>query len=124
MKKPHSSAWSRRNSTNSSTPCSTKDALKRANIVAKGLPASPGAATGQIVFQAEDAEEWAEKKEESHPCPHRDISQKISRGMAVAQGIPHNARRYDIARRSRCRGMGKCCVSGAGEIKVDYKGKP
>ena len=103
-------------------PVFDKDALKRANIVAKGLPASPGAATGQIVFQAEDAEEWAEKKKKVI-LVRIETSPEDLRGMAVAQGILTMRGGMTSHAAVVARGMGKCCVSGAGEIKVDYKEK-
>ncbi len=103
-------------------PVFDKDALKRAKVVAKGLPASPGAATGQIVFQAEDAEEWAEKKKKVILI-RIETSPEDLRGMAVAQGILTMRGGMTSHAAVVARGMGKCCVSGAGEIKVDYKEK-
>ena len=103
-------------------PVFAKEALKKAKVVAKGLPASPGAAAGQIVFSAEEAEAWHEKK-------HKVILVRIEtspedlRGMAVAQGILTMRGGMTSHAAVVARGMGKCCVSGAGEIKVDYKEK-
>ena len=103
-------------------PVFEKEALKKAKVVAKGLPASPGAATGQIVFQADEAEAWAEKG-------HKVILVRIEtspedlRGMAVAQGILTMRGGMTSHAAVVARGMGKCCVSGAGEIVVDYKEK-
>ena len=102
-------------------PVFDKDALKRAVVVAKGLPASPGAATGQIVFQADDAEAWAEKKKVI--LVRIETSPEDLRGMAVAQGILTMRGGMTSHAAVVARGMGKCCVSGAGEIQVDYKEK-
>jgi len=95
-------------------------AIKAAKVIAKGLPASPGAATGQIVFFADDAEAWAEKR-------HRVILVRIEtspedlRGMHAAQGILTARGGMTSHAAVVARGMGKCCVSGAGEINIDYK---
>ena len=67
-------------------PVFDKAGLKRANVMAKGLPASPGAATGQIVFSADDAEAWADKKKRVI-LVRIETSPEDLRGMAVAQGI-------------------------------------
>ncbi|MCM1475616.1 MAG: pyruvate, phosphate dikinase [Muribaculaceae bacterium] len=103
-------------------PVFDKSALKRAKVVAKGLPASPGAATGMIVFSAEDAEEWAEKKKKV-VLVRIETSPEDLRGMAVAQGILTMRGGMTSHAAVVARGMGKCCVSGAGEIKVDYEAK-
>ena len=103
-------------------PVFDKAALKRANVVAKGLPASPGAAAGQIVFSAEEAEAWSEKKKKV-VLVRIETSPEDLRGMAVAQGILTMRGGMTSHAAVVARGMGKCCVSGAGEIKVDYKGK-
>ena len=103
-------------------PVFDKDALKRAKVVAKGLPASPGAATGQIVFSADEAEEWADKKKKV-VLVRIETSPEDLRGMAVAQGILTMRGGMTSHAAVVARGMGKCCVSGAGEILVDYKEK-
>ena len=103
-------------------PVFDKKALKTAKTVAKGLPASPGAAAGQIVFQADDAEEWAEKKKKV-VLVRIETSPEDLRGMAVAQGILTMRGGMTSHAAVVARGMGKCCVSGAGEIVVDYKEK-
>ncbi len=103
-------------------PVFDKSALKRAKVVAKGLPASPGAAAGQVVFSAEDAENWAEKKKKVI-LVRIETSPEDLRGMAVAQGILTMRGGMTSHAAVVARGMGKCCVSGAGEIKVDYKEK-
>ena len=103
-------------------PVFDKSALKRATVVAKGLPASPGAAAGQIVFSAEDAEAWADKKRKVI-LVRIETSPEDLRGMAVAQGILTMRGGMTSHAAVVARGMGKCCVSGAGEIKVDYVAK-
>ena len=103
-------------------PVFDKAGLKRAEVVAKGLPASPGAATGQIVFSAEEAEAWAEKKKKV-VLVRIETSPEDLRGMAVAQGILTMRGGMTSHAAVVARGMGKCCVSGAGEILVDYKAK-
>ena len=103
-------------------PVFDKSGLKKATVIAKGLPASPGAATGQIVFQAEDAEAWAEKKKKV-VLVRIETSPEDLRGMAVAQGILTMRGGMTSHAAVVARGMGKCCVSGAGEILVDYKEK-
>ena len=103
-------------------PVFDKAALKRAKVMAKGLPASPGAAAGQIVFQADEAEVWAEKKKKV-VLVRIETSPEDLRGMAVAQGILTMRGGMTSHAAVVARGMGKCCVSGAGEIVVDYKAK-
>lgn len=103
-------------------PVFDKSALKRAKVVAKGLPASPGAAAGQIVFSADDAEAWAEKKKKV-VLVRIETSPEDLRGMAVAQGILTMRGGMTSHAAVVARGMGKCCVSGAGEIHVDYHAK-
>lgn len=103
-------------------PVFDKSDIKKAKVMAKGLPASPGAAAGQIVFQADDAEAWAEKKKKV-VLVRIETSPEDLRGMAVAQGILTMRGGMTSHAAVVARGMGKCCVSGAGEIKVDYKAK-
>ena len=103
-------------------PVFEKAALKRAKVAAKCLPASPGAATGQIVFSADEAEAWAEKKRKVI-LVRIETSPEDLRGMAVAQGILTMRGGMTSHAAVVARGMGKCCVSGAGEIKIDYKEK-
>ena len=100
-------------------PVFDKAALKKAVVVAKGLPASPGAATGQIVFQADEAEAWAEKKKKV-VLVRIETSPEDLRGMAVAQGILTMRGGMTSHAAVVARGMGKCCVSGAGDSQVDY----
>jgi pyruvate,orthophosphate dikinase len=97
-------------------------AVKAAKVVAKGLPASPGAATGRIVFFADDAEAWAERREKVI-LVRIETSPEDLRGMHVAQGILTARGGMTSHAAVVARGMGKCCVSGAGEIKIDYKAR-
>ncbi len=103
-------------------PVFDKTAAKNAKVVAKGLPASPGAATGHIVFFADDAEAWA-KKNKKVILVRLETSPEDLRGMSVAQGILTARGGMTSHAAVVARGMGRCCVSGAGEIKVDYKAK-
>ena len=103
-------------------PVFDKKAMKEAKVVAKGLPASPGAATGMIVFFADDTEEWAEKRKKVI-LVRIETSPEDLRGMNVAQGILTARGGMTSHAAVVARGMGKCCVSGAGEIKVDYKAR-
>ena len=103
-------------------PVFDKAAVKNAKVMAKGLPASPGAATGHIVFFADDAEEWA-KRNKKVIMVRLETSPEDLRGMSVAQGILTARGGMTSHAAVVARGMGKCCVSGAGEIKVDYKAK-
>lgn len=103
-------------------PVFDKSALKTAKTIAKGLPASPGAATGQIVFFADDAEAWAERKKKVIMV-RLETSPEDLRGMSVAQGILTARGGMTSHAAVVARGMGKCCVSGAGEIVVDYKAR-
>jgi len=97
-----------------------KGAIKKARVLAKGLPASPGAATGQIVFFADDAEEWAAKGKKV-VLVRIETSPEDLRGMNVAQGILTARGGMTSHAAVVARGMGKCCVSGAGAIRIDYK---
>ena len=103
-------------------PVFDKTDLKKAKVVAKGLPASPGAATGQIVFSADEAEEWANDGKKV-VLVRIETSPEDLRGMAVAQGILTMRGGMTSHAAVVARGMGKCCVSGAGDIIVDYKAK-
>ena len=103
-------------------PIFDKVALKEAQVMAKGLPASPGAASGQIVFFADDAEVWAEKRKKVI-LVRIETSPEDLRGMNVAQGILTARGGMTSHAAVVARGMGKCCVSGAGEIVIDYKAR-
>ncbi len=97
-------------------------AKKKAELIAKGLPASPGAAVGMIVFTAEKAEELAHQKEKiilvrTETSPEDLIGMNISQGILTARGgmTSHAA--------VVARGMGKCCVSGCQDLEVNEKAK-
>ena len=103
-------------------PVFDKNALKKARVLTTGLPASPGAACGQIVFSADDAEAW-------HKNGHKVIMVRIETspedlaGMAAAEGILTCRGGMTSHAAVVARGMGKCCVSGAGALQVDYVNK-
>ena len=103
-------------------PIFDKEAVKKAKVLTRGLPASPGAASGQIVFFADDAEKW-------HSDGHRVVMVRIETspedlaGMTAAEGILTARGGMTSHAAVVARGMGKCCVSGAGAICVDYKAK-
>jgi pyruvate,orthophosphate dikinase len=103
-------------------PVFTKAGLANAKVLAKGLPASPGAATGQIVFFAEDAEAWAEDHKKV-VLVRTETSPEDLRGMNVAQGILTARGGMTSHAAVVARGMGKCCVSGAGNLVIDYKAR-
>jgi pyruvate,orthophosphate dikinase len=101
-------------------PVFEEDALKDAHVMARGLPASPGAAHGQIVFFADDAEEWSNEGKDTI-LVRMETSPEDLRGMHVANGILTVRGGMTSHAAVVARGMGKCCVSGAGMLKVDYK---
>jgi len=98
------------------------DAIKAARVLAKGLPASPGAATGQMVFFADEAEEWVEDGKQV-VLVRVETSPEDLRGMNVAKGILTARGGMTSHAAVVARGMGKCCVSGAGSLKIDYKAR-
>ena len=97
-------------------------ALKTAAPIGKGLGASPGAGAGKIVFSAEDAKAWAAKKEKV-VLVRLETSPEDIEGMAAAQGILTVRGGMTSHAAVVARGMGKCCVSGCGEIKMDEENK-
>ncbi len=103
-------------------PIFDKNALKTAKVLTRGLPASPGAACGQIVFFADDAAKW-------HDDGKRVIMVRIETspedlaGMAAAEGIVTARGGMTSHAAVVARGMGKCCVSGAGALNIDYKAR-
>lgn len=103
-------------------PVFDKTALKSAKVIAKGLAASPGAATGRIVFNADDAAEWAARKEKVIMVRVETSPEDLA-GMAAAEGILTARGGMTSHAAVVARGMGKCCVSGAGTIKIDYANK-
>ena len=103
-------------------PVFDKEELKKAQVLTRGLPASPGAACGQIVFFAEDAAKW---KAEGHRVVmvRIETSPEDLAGMTVAEGILTARGGMTSHAAVVARGMGKCCVSGAGAINIDYKAR-
>jgi pyruvate,orthophosphate dikinase len=101
-------------------PVFEKSAMKSASVIAKGLPASPGAATGQIVFHADEAEEWAAAGKKI-VLVRIETSPEDLKGMNVAEGILTARGGMTSHAAVVARGMGKCCVSGAGSLQIDYK---
>ncbi|MDO4952002.1 MAG: PEP-utilizing enzyme, partial [Bacteroidales bacterium] len=99
-----------------------KESQASARVLTKGLPASPGAACGQIVFFTDDAEEW-------HADGHQVVLVRIETspedlaGMSAAEGILTARGGMTSHAAVVARGMGKCCVSGAGAINIDYKNR-
>lgn len=103
-------------------PVFDKLALQKAKVIAQGLPASPGAACGQIVFHADDAQAW-------HADGHKVVMVRIETspedlaGMASAEGILTARGGMTSHAAVVARGMGKCCVSGVGSLNIDYKNR-
>ena len=96
--------------------------LKKAPAIAKALPASPGAACGKIVFSAEDAKEWKERGEKV-VLVRLETSPEDIEGMKASQGILTVRGGMTSHAAVVARGMGKCCVSGCGEINMDEANK-
>ena len=101
-------------------PIFDKQALAQAKVLTRGLPASPGAACGQIVFFADDAKEWHEAGRQV-VMVRIETSPEDLAGMSAAEGILTARGGMTSHAAVVARGMGKCCVSGAGAINVDYK---
>ena len=99
------------------------DALKAAKIVTKGLAASPGAATGKVVFAAERAVELAEKGEKNLVLVRLETSPEDIEGMVVCSGILTVRGGMTSHAAVVARGMGTCCVAGCGEITVNEEEK-
>jgi pyruvate,orthophosphate dikinase len=95
----------------------TIDAVQKYQVIAKGLPASPGAAVGKIVFNAEKAEQWAAKGEKVI-LVRKETSPEDIGGMNVAEGILTATGGMTSHAAVVARGMGKCCVAGCGELKI------
>ena len=96
--------------------------IKKAEAIGKGLGASPGAACGKIVFTAEDAKAWAARKEKV-VLVRLETSPEDIEGMKAAQGILTVRGGMTSHAAVVARGMGKCCVSGCGDIKMDEENK-
>ena len=103
-------------------PIFDKQALAQAKVLTRGLPASPGAACGQIVFFADDAKEWHEAGRQV-VMVRIETSPEDLAGMSAAEGILTARGGMTSHAAVVARGMGKCCVSGAGAINVDYKAR-
>lgn len=103
-------------------PVFDKDALAKAKVLTRGLPASPGAACGQIVFFADDATKWHDEGR-NVVMVRIETSPEDLAGMSAAEGILTARGGMTSHAAVVARGMGKCCVSGAGAISVDYKAR-
>ncbi len=99
-------------------PVFDKAAMDSARVLTKGLPASPGAATGQLVFHADEASKF-----ENSILARIETSPEDLEGMNIANGILTARGGMTSHAAVVARGMGKCCVSGAGELKIDYKAR-
>lgn len=99
-------------------PVFDKKAMAAAKVMTKGLPASPGAATGQLVFFADEAGKF-----ENAILARIETSPEDLEGMNIANGILTARGGMTSHAAVVARGMGKCCVSGAGELKIDYKAR-
>jgi len=103
-------------------PIFDKDALKRAKLIAKGLNASPGASTGRIVFTADDVTDWVARGEKVIMV-RLETSPEDLAGMAAAEGILTSRGGMTSHAAVVARGWGKCCVCGAGTLRIDYTTK-
>ncbi|MGQ9843708.1 MAG: pyruvate, phosphate dikinase, partial [Spirochaetota bacterium] len=97
----------------------TFDPKAQRKVIAKGLPASPGAATGKIVFNADDAHEWKERGQKVI-LVRIETSPEDLKGMNAAEGILTARGGMTSHAAVVARGMGKCCVSGCGALEIDY----
>ena len=98
------------------------EVLKKTPVIGKALPASPGAACGKIVFSAEDAKEWKARGEKV-VLVRLETSPEDIEGMKASQGILTVRGGMTSHAAVVARGMGKCCVSGCGDIKMDEENK-
>ena len=98
------------------------EVLKKTPVIGKALPASPGAACGKIVFSAEEAKEWKERGEKV-VLVRLETSPEDIEGMKASQGILTVRGGMTSHAAVVARGMGKCCVSGCGDIKMDEENK-
>ena len=103
-------------------PVFDKNALKKVKPITHGLPASPGAAAGQVVFHADEAEEWNKEGKKVILC-RIETSPEDLRGMSSAQGILTSRGGMTSHAAVVARGMGKCCVSAANNLIIDYKAR-
>jgi pyruvate,orthophosphate dikinase len=97
-------------------PVFDPEALKNVHVIAQGLPASPGAATGQIVFFADEAHKY-----KNTILTRIETSPEDLEGMNIAKGILTARGGMTSHAAIVARGMGKCCISGAGALKINYK---
>ena len=104
-------------------PIFDKKAIATAQVITKGLPASPGAATGPVVFFADDAEKVLAKTGQKAVLVRIETSPEDLKGMLDAAGILTARGGMTSHAAVVARGMGKCCVSGAGELEIDYKAR-
>ena len=104
-------------------PVFDKKAIATAQVITKGLPASPGAATGPVVFFAEDAEKIYAQSGQKAVLVRIETSPEDLKGMLDAAGILTARGGMTSHAAVVARGMGKCCVSGAGELQIDYKAR-
>ena len=104
-------------------PVFDKKAIASAQVITKGLPASPGAATGPVVFFADDAEKVYAKTKQKAVLVRIETSPEDLKGMLDAAGILTARGGMTSHAAVVARGMGKCCVSGAGELQIDYKAR-
>lgn len=104
-------------------PVFDKEAIKNAKVIVKGLPASPGAATGPVVFFADDAEKHFAATGKKAVLVRIETSPEDLKGMLDAAGILTARGGMTSHAAVVARGMGKCCVSGAGELEIDYKAR-
>lgn len=104
-------------------PVFDKEAIKNAKVIVKGLPASPGAATGPVVFFADDAEKHLAATGQKAILVRIETSPEDLKGMLDAAGILTARGGMTSHAAVVARGMGKCCVSGAGELEIDYKAR-
>ena len=104
-------------------PVFDKSAIKNAKVIVKGLPASPGAATGPVVFFADDAEKVLNATGQKAILVRIETSPEDLKGMLDAAGILTARGGMTSHAAVVARGMGKCCVSGAGELEIDYKAR-
>ncbi|MEZ4952874.1 MAG: pyruvate, phosphate dikinase [Saprospiraceae bacterium] len=103
-------------------PVFEKEALARSTEITRGLPASPGAASGQIVFFADDTVHWAAEGKDVI-LVRQETSPEDIQGMDNAKGILTSRGGMTSHAAVVARGMGKCCVSGAGSLQINYSTK-
>ncbi len=103
-------------------PVFDKEALTKVKVLTRGLPASPGASTGQIVFFSDEVENWV-KDGKKVILVRLETSPEDLAGMHHARGILTARGGMTSHAAVVARGMGKCCVAGAGQCQIDYKAR-